>query len=98
MLFLDQPDLKKIEHQAQQMTGVISLAQGALRIGGVSQIIKEDISDILKTDKADYYSYSLGLPALREKIAQYLSVLHTTNLTIDNIVITHGAINGIAAL
>ncbi len=98
MLLLNQPDLKKIENQAQTMTGVISLAQGALRIGGVSQIIKDFVSDVLKTDKADYYSYSLGMNSLREKIAQHLSTVHARNLAAENIVVTHGAINGIAAL
>lgn len=98
MIRLDQPDLKKIENKVQQMEGCISLAQGALRVGGVSPAIKEYLSQVLKTDKTDYYSYSLGIRALRQKIASYLTALHGGNLSEDHVMISHGALNGIAAL
>lgn len=95
---MDQPDLKIMEYLAQQDSDCISFAQGALRIGGVSQEIKDYVASILQTDKADYYSHSLGLSALRERLATFLSARHSTHISFDNIFISHGSINGIAAL
>jgi aspartate/methionine/tyrosine aminotransferase len=98
MIRLDQPDLKKIEHKAQQMIGAVSFAQGALRIGGVSEVIKDYVSQVIKTDKADYYSHSLGMRSLRQKIAAYVTSLHGGSLSEEHVMVSHGALNGIAAL
>ncbi|HZW61548.1 MAG TPA: aminotransferase class I/II-fold pyridoxal phosphate-dependent enzyme, partial [Candidatus Babeliales bacterium] len=98
MIHLDQPDLKTIEHAAQQMHDCISFAQGALRIGGVDEAIKEKTRELLHTDNADYYSHSLGLSALRNDLAHWLSHRYHASITHKNVIVSHGSINGIAAL
>lgn len=98
MIRLDQPDLKTIEHIAQQNPHTISFAQGALRIGGVDACIKEAVRAVALTDRADYYSHSLGIAPLRQAIATYLATLHAVSLPAEQIAITHGSIGGIAAL
>lgn len=98
MIRLDQPALKTIEHQVQQIEGGISCAQGALRIGGVDAAIHDYARDILKTDKADYYGHSIGLAPLRQKLADTLSAKYKARVAFENVIVTHGSINGIAAL
>lgn len=98
MIHLDQPALKTIEHRVQQIEGGISFAQGALRIGGVDASIHTYAQEILNTDKADYYGHSIGLAALRQKLADTLSARYNARIAFENVVVTHGSINGIAAL
>lgn len=98
MLRLDQPALKTIEHQIQQIPNGISFAQGALRIGGIDQGTREHLQDVLNTDKTDYYAHSLGIAALRHKLAATLSAQFNTSIAFENVAVTHGSINGISAL
>lgn len=98
MIMLDQPEYKRIEFIAQNGADYISFSQGALRLGGVPQAIKDYARTILTTDAADYYTHVLGIRPLREKLAEKLSQRHSTQLSIDNIMVTHGSINGISAL
>jgi len=86
--------IKNIEAQAAQIDDVISLSQGALKIGGIPQIIKNHLQTILTSDITDYYQSAWGIPALREAIA--LSLKH--NLTVDNIIVTHGAMGALTVL
>lgn len=98
MIRLDQPALKTIEHRVQQIEGGISFAQGALRIGGVDASIHDHAREVLKTDKADYYGHSIGLAPLRQKLADTLSAKYKAPVKFENVIVTHGSINGIAAL
>ncbi len=98
MLYLDQPALKTIEHQIQQLPNGISLAQGALRIGGIDHSIRAHLQEVLNTDKTDYYAHSLGIAALRKKLAETLASRFATQISPENIAVTHGSINGISAL
>lgn len=97
MLDLPLSGIKKIEAIAQSSNEYISLSQGALRLGGVPQKIKEHLQTVLKTDKTDYYQSAWGIMPLREKIANGLSVEHSTSLTEKNILITHGSIGALSA-
>jgi aspartate/methionine/tyrosine aminotransferase len=97
MLDLPLSGIKKIEAIAQSSSEYISLSQGALRLGGVPQKIKEHLQEVLKTDKTDYYQSAWGIMPLREKIANSLSVEHSTKLTEKNILITHGCIGALSA-
>lgn len=98
MIHLNQPALKTIEHLIQQIPGGISFAQGALRVGGVDKSIREYVQTVLSTDKADYYCHSLGIAVLRQKLADTLSAKFNTTVAFENVAVTHGSINGIAAL
>lgn len=98
MLYLDQPALKTIEHQIQQLPDGISLAQGALRIGGIDASIRSHLQSVLATDATDYYGHSLGIAPLRAKLAATLSTRFKSTIAPSNIAVTHGSINGISAL
>lgn len=95
MLRLELPRYKKIEVISKTNTGTISFSQGAVKVGGTPSTIKEHIRSLLSQDIVDYYQNGAGLDALREKIAENLSLKHKISLTADNILITHGAIGGI---
>lgn len=97
MIKIAMPEIKRIESLAQGL-GAISLAQGALRVGGVHKNIRSYVQQILNTDKADYYQSVIGIIALREKIAQKLSEKHSINLTAENIAITHGSVGAFASV
>jgi aspartate/methionine/tyrosine aminotransferase len=97
MIHLDQPEYKKIEFIAQAGNNYISFSQGALRTGGVPENVREYARSILTSDHADYYSHSLGIRPLREKLAATLTARHNTLITIDNVMVSHGSVNGISA-
>ena len=97
-LALAMPSIKKIEGLAQSTPGCISLAQGALRLQGVDQHIKDFAREILLTDKADYYQDPLGLPALRQRLAELLSQRYATHLSSQQIFIGHGGIGILTSL
>jgi aspartate/methionine/tyrosine aminotransferase len=98
MIKLQLPMFKKIETQAQNTPGCISFSQGALRVGGVPEKIREYTRDILKTDKADYYVSPMGMPSLREKIALYLQKKHTTTINPQHVFVTHGSVGGLTTI
>ncbi len=91
-------DIKNFEAIAQLGTDVVSLAQGALRIGGVDQAIKNYVKEILDTDLADYYSPGLGLPELRAVLAQQLSEQGQCSVSVRNVMISHGSMGGIVTV
>lgn len=90
--------IKKIEEIANSSSEYISLSQGAVKIGGIPQAIKEHVKQMLNTDKTDYYGSCWGLRSLREKLATVLSTQYNTNLTPDNIIPSHGSIGGLSLL
>jgi len=96
MLKLPLSGIKKIEAIAQSSDEYISLSQGALRIGGISHQIKEYLREILKTDKTDYYQSAWGIIPLRRKIASTLSEKHSTKISPDQIIVTHGCIGALS--
>lgn len=98
MITLEMPSIKKIEALAQSTPGCISLAQGALRIGGVDQHTKEYARQILLTDKADYYQDPLGIAPLRQRLALTLSERFATKITQEQVFISHGGIGALASL
>lgn len=98
IISLEMPSIKRIEAIAQSMEGCISLAQGALRLGGIDQHTKEYARQILLTDKADYYGDSLGLAPLRQKLALTLSRSCNAPINVQNIFIGHGGLGVLSAL
>lgn len=98
MIALEMPSIKKIEAIAQSMQGCISLAQGALRIGGVDQHTKEYARQILLTDKADYYQDPLGIAPLRQRIALTLSERYGAKIGQQQILIGHGSVGVLSTL
>ncbi len=97
MIYLEMPGLRRIEAIAQGHD-YISFSQGALRIGGVDQHIKEYVRQILMSDKADYYGDALGLPLLRQTLARSLSERWRVPVGVDQLMICNGGIGGLAAL
>lgn len=67
-------------------------------MGGVDTGVKEQIRQMLLTDKADYYDDSLGLLPFRKKLAESLSKQHNVNVQVENIMISHGGIGALTAL
>jgi aspartate/methionine/tyrosine aminotransferase len=98
MIEIELPSIKRVEALAQSTPGCISLAQGALRIGGVDQQIKEYVRQVLLTDKADYYQDTLGLLALRQRLAQTLTERSGAAVDVRNVMIGHGGIGVLNAL
>lgn len=98
MIALEMPSIKKIEAMAQSMQGCISLAQGALRIGGVDQHTKEYARQILLTDKADYYQDPLGIAPLRQRIALTLSERYGAKINQHQVFIGHGSVGVLSTL
>ena len=76
MLSIELSQIKAIEAEVKSNSDYISLSQGALRIGGIPQEVKEHLKGVLNTDKTDYYQSAWGIMPLREKIAEGLSVSH----------------------
>lgn len=98
MIALEMPSVKKIETLARSIQDCISLAQGALRIGGVDQHTKEYVRQILLTDKADYYQDPLGIAPLRQRLALTLSERFGTKINHQQIFISHGSMGALSAL
>jgi len=98
MLEIPLSGIKKIEEIAKSNNEYISLSQGALRMGGIPQAIKDYAQTLLATDTTDYYDSCWGLKVLREKLASYLSNRYKTDVRINNIIPTHGCIGGLSLL
>lgn len=98
MITLEMPSIKKIEALAQSMSNCISLAQGALRIGGVDLHTKEYARQILLSDKADYYQDPLGIPPLRQRLALILSERFATKINSQQVFISHGSVGALTSL
>lgn len=98
MVMLEMPSIKKIEALAQSMQECISLAQGALRIGGVDQHTKEYARQILLTDKADYYQDPLGIAPLRQRIALTLSERFGAKIGQQQVFIGHGSVGALSSI
>ncbi len=98
MIQLQTPAFKKIEAQAQATPDCISFSQGALRVGGVPEPIREYARDILMTDKADYYVNGLGIMPLREKIAENLQQKYGAIIDPRHVFVTHGGVGGLTSI
>lgn len=90
--------IKQIEAISQTQKNGISFAQAALRIGGVSQKIRNSVCQRLQTDAADYYGDSRGLKDLRFALIDTYNQYYGTKLTLPNIIISHGCIGAFASL
>ncbi|KKP22952.1 MAG: putative aspartate aminotransferase [candidate division TM6 bacterium GW2011_GWF2_28_16] len=98
MLNIPLSGIKKVEAIVNSSNEYISLSQGALKVGGIPEQIKNYIQEVLKTDKSDYYQSAWGILKLREKLAQVVSENNNINLNINNIIVTHGAIGALSTI
>lgn len=98
MINLQSPAFKKIEAHAQATPDCISFSQGALRVGGVPQKIRDYASEILKTDKADYYVNAMGIMPLRERIAAHLQTECGSTINPQHVFVTHGGVGGLTSI
>jgi aspartate aminotransferase len=95
---LSSSEITRIEMISQGHEDGISLAQGALRIGGVSPKIRNYVSEILKTDKADYYGSPGGTRELKHLLLDSFKENYSVNLPLSKIMACHGAMGGFASL
>lgn len=98
MLNMELSTIKKIESEVRSNEDCVSLAQGALKVGGVPVEIKKHLQDVFNTDRTDYYQSAWGILPLREKIAQHLSRVNRVSLSYENVLVTHGCAGAISAL
>ncbi len=98
MLVLTTPKYKTIESFVSRNSEYISFSQGAVKVGGTPQIIKDHIRELLKSDLVDYYQNVGGIFPLRVKIAEDLSLKFNRKYIPEQILITHGSIGGITNL
>ncbi len=98
MLQLPLSGIKKIEEIVRTSDDYVSLSQGSLKTGGIPQDIKNYVQKLLETDITDYYGSSWGLYELRETLASELSKKYDANLSIDNILPTHGCAGALTLL
>lgn len=98
MLCLNLPKYKTIEQMARQNPDCISFSQGAVKVGGTPQVIKNFVSQMLKSDLVDYYQPVAGLDLLREKLASVLSEKHGTKISSANVLVSHGAIGALSTI
>jgi aspartate/methionine/tyrosine aminotransferase len=98
MLEIPLSGIKKIEEIAKSSSEYISLSQGAIRVGGVPQEIKNYLKELLNTDKTDYYGSCWGLMDLRQTLAQTISQQYNITMDLAHIVPTHGCIGGLSLL
>ncbi|MBD3231734.1 aminotransferase class I/II-fold pyridoxal phosphate-dependent enzyme [Candidatus Dependentiae bacterium] len=96
MLNLQLSGIKKIEAIAQSSPEYISLSQGALKLGGIPQKIKNHLQNILTTDKTDYYQSAWGIMELRKKISSTLSNKYKKHIPVNQIIVSHGCIGALA--
>ena len=98
MLNIPLSGIKKIESIVLDDNSTVSLSQGALKVGGIPKEIKEYLSNVLKTDKTDYYQSAWGIMPLREKLSE--KVLEQENVKIDpsQFLVTHGCIGALSTL
>ncbi|MFC1894601.1 pyridoxal phosphate-dependent aminotransferase, partial [Candidatus Dependentiae bacterium] len=98
MLNIPISGIKKIEAIAQSSPEYISLSQGALRIGGIPHKIKQYVQEVMQTDKSDYYQSAWGIMELRKKLSLVLSAQNKEQISVDQIIVTHGCIGALANL
>lgn len=98
MLEIPLSGIKRIEEIAKSSDEYISLSQGSIKVGGIPQQIKDYVSNLLKTDQTDYYESCWGIRPLREKLSAVLSEQYKTNISINNVLPTHGCIGGLSLL
>ncbi len=98
MLNIPLSGIKKIESIARSSEEYISLSQGALKVGGIPQQIKDHLKEILNTDKTDYYQSAWGILSLREKLAETINKNHNINILRHQVIVSHGCIGALSSL
>lgn len=98
MLEVPLSGIKRIEEIAKSSDEYISLSQGSIKVGGIPQEIKNYVQSLLNTDTTDYYESCWGIKPLREKLATVLSARYNTDISIHQVLPTHGCIGGLSLL
>ncbi len=98
MLEIPLSGIKRIEEIAKSSNEFVSLSQGAIRVGGIPQQIKDYVQTLMKSDVTDYYESCWGIKLLREKLAATLSTQFKTDIAMNSVLPTHGCIGGLSLL
>lgn len=96
MLQIPLSGIKRIEEIVNSSNEYISLSQGALKVGGIPAPIKQFVKTILDTTKTDSYGSSFGLRDLRETVAQIQSARYNNQITVSQVLPTHGGIGALS--
>lgn len=87
-------DIKKIEYLARSTGGVISFAQGIPSFN-TPDFIKEAAKKAIDMNLVNKYTYHSGILELRSSIAEKLKQKNNIKADPDQIIVTHGAIEGL---
>ena len=85
--------LAQVKNRKAQGTDIISMAPGQPNVGAPQEALDYAISKI-HADPRQGYTEAIGMPSLRERIAQYYDYYYDTKISPDNIVITTGSSSG----
>jgi|GEM_PF-22200 len=88
--------IKKLQLMANEEKGVISLAQGIPSFA-TSDSIRNAAIDAIKQGVADKYTSGYGIVELRNAIVKKVKRDNEINATIDQVMVTHGAIEAMMA-
>lgn len=89
--------IKRIELEARRIGNVISLAQGIPGLASDTTIREAAIEAIQKGD-ADRYSFSAGLPELRNELGSFLAEQNLSYNPNTEIIVTAGAIEALSSI
>ncbi len=94
---IDVSMIKRIELMAKNYQDVISLAQGIPSFA-TPKHISDAAKKAIDEHKVDKYTPGFGIPQLRKVIVKKIARDNGIKVQVDNIVVTHGAIEGLMAI
>jgi aminotransferase len=94
---IDVSSIKKIQLMTIQEKGAISLAQGIPSFDTADHI-KKAAKKAMDNHLTDRYTPGYGIPELRQALAKKVTQDNGIKATEDNIIVTHGAIEGLMAV
>lgn len=98
MLQLKLSEIKQLEALAHQDSSIVSLSQGGLKVDCFFQEMNEYLQKIITTSPINHYGSPMGLRELREELLVYLYKKYQVELSINNIIITHGCSGALSIL
>ncbi|MCR4263656.1 MAG: pyridoxal phosphate-dependent aminotransferase [Candidatus Roizmanbacteria bacterium] len=89
--------IKRIEIEAQKIGGVVSLAQGLPGLAS-DNVIREAACNAIQNGDADRYSFSRGIPELRNELSNFLQKQRLAYNPDTEIMVTAGAIEALSSI
>ncbi len=95
--YIEVSAIKRIELLAREKSGVVSLAQGVPSFD-TPLYIKEAVKKAMDKNLTDRYTPGWGIDQLRQAVAEKVRKENKIPASSDNVIITHGAIEGLMAV